>query len=162
MIWYEPVWHFLMPLIISWWVILNSVPGQSSVTSTAAFEWVWITAPASVHEKRKLQITFSFHWELFGWIIFIFWACSLWEKNRNFSKKKNIEALRDTESKKLVNASRQKKKQFKVLPPLFPNLWFECPSITENRGCYVLCSPTQLYRLKTSSVLCHWFVLAKH
>ena len=39
-----------------------------------------------------------------------------------FLRKKNIEALRDTESKKLVNASRQKKKQFKVLPPLFPNL----------------------------------------
>ena len=38
-----------MPLIISWCVMRNSVPGYSSVAMTACLEWVWITAPASVN-----------------------------------------------------------------------------------------------------------------
>ena len=42
----------LIPLIISWCVILNSFPENIKVAITAAFECVWITAPASTQKKR--------------------------------------------------------------------------------------------------------------
>lgn len=43
-----PIPPIFIPLIISWWLILNSLPGQSRVTITACWECVCIQAPASL------------------------------------------------------------------------------------------------------------------
>ena len=48
-----PVCPLLIPLIISWCVILNSLPGYSRVAITAALECVWITAPAPGSDNMK-------------------------------------------------------------------------------------------------------------
>lgn len=42
-----------IPLIISWCVILNSLPGNSRVAMTAALEWVCMTASAPAFQKKK-------------------------------------------------------------------------------------------------------------
>lgn len=57
-----PVSWFLIPLIISKCVHLNSLPGNTMVAITAVFEWVWITAPAFLmvyaHIKRGVHWLF--------------------------------------------------------------------------------------------------------